>query len=315
MAAFLTTHFYQQFMKTATSYDVIIIGGSYAGLSAAMALGRSLRKVLIIDSGQPCNRQTPHSHNFLTQDGETPAAIARKAKEQVLAYPTVTFLQDLVLEASPIDLGFEVLTQSGQSYRAQKLLLAFGIKDELPKTPGFAECWGISVIHCPYCHGYEFRGKKTGILAKGDRAYHLATLVTNLSDQVKIIAPEPSVFTPEQQEKLEKNGISILGKEILEIRHVKGYLDSVQFTDGSEEKFDAIYADVPFSFPGILVQNLGCKLANSGRIWVDQFQQTGIPGLYACGDCTTMMRSVASAVATGNLTGAMINHALASERF
>ncbi|GAB3217627.1 NAD(P)/FAD-dependent oxidoreductase [Algoriphagus aestuariicola] len=302
-------------MKTTTSYDVIIIGGSYAGLSAAMALGRSLRKVLIIDSGQPCNRQTPHSHNFLTQDGETPAAIARKAKEQVLAYPTVTFLQDLVLEASSIDSGFEVLTQSDQSYRAQKLLLAFGIKDELPKTPGFAECWGISMIHCPYCHGYEFRGKKTGILATGDRAYHQAMLVSNLSDQVKIIVPEPSIFTPEQQEKLEKKGIRILDKEILEIRHEKGYLDSVQFTDGAEEIFDAIYADVPFSFPGTLVQNLGCKLADSGRIWVDQFQQTNIPGLYACGDCTTMMRSVASAVAAGNLTGAMINHALASERF
>src|SRR5690606_24019090 len=134
-------------------YDVIIIGGSYAGLSAAMALGRSRRTVLIIDEGRPCNRQTPHAHNLITHDGDAPADIARRAKEQVLAYPTVRFIRDKALSAAGADGAFDVGTASDHAYRAKKLLLATGVRDLTPPIPGFAECWGISVLHCPYCHG------------------------------------------------------------------------------------------------------------------------------------------------------------------
>src|SRR5690606_37550650 len=165
-------------MVTANYYDVIIVGGSYAGLSAAMALGRSLRKVLVIDSGFPCNRQTPHSHNFITQDGETPFAISQKAREQVMRYPTVRFLDDLALGAAKTATGFTVSTKSGDTFLSRKLITATGIADQLPEIKGFAACWGISVIHCPYCHGYEFRNQRTGILANGDRAFHLASLVS-----------------------------------------------------------------------------------------------------------------------------------------
>ncbi len=298
-----------------TNFEVIIIGGSYAGLSAAMALGRSVRKVLILDGGQPCNRQTPHSHNFITQDGNTPAEISRAAKEQVLAYPTVRFETDLVTSALRREQGFEVKTQSGQTYSSQKLLLAFGVKDELPAIPGFAECWGISVIHCPYCHGYEVRGKKTGILAKAERAMHLAPLVSNLTDQLQIISTDTADFSPEQRQQLAEKNIQITGKTIEAIQHQNGRLNQVLFTDGSTEDFDALYADVPFSLPGNMAQRLGCKLTDSGRIAVYPFQQPTVPGLYACGDCTSMMRSVAASVAAGNLAGAMINHALASAEF
>jgi thioredoxin reductase len=302
-------------MKTTPLYDVIIIGGSYAGLSAAMALGRTLRKVLIIDSGQPCNRQTPHSHNFLTQDGATPAQIAQTAKDQVLAYETVEFHEDLVIQASEHKSGFEIKTQSDQLFYSKKLLLAFGIKDQFPEIPGFAECWGISVIHCPYCHGYEFRGKKTGILAKGERAYHLATLVSKLTDQLQIFSSRPSGLSPEQLEKLGQNGIEVLEKPISEIHHSNGYLEKVTFADGSTEPFDAVYADVPFSLPENLTQSLGCKIHENGRIEVDQFQQTSVTGVYACGDCANPLRSVASSVYSGNLAGAMINHALSTGEF
>ncbi|HSF52347.1 MAG TPA: NAD(P)/FAD-dependent oxidoreductase [Algoriphagus sp.] len=302
-------------MKTNPSYDVIIIGGSYAGLSAAMALGRTLRKVLIIDSGQPCNRQTPHSHNFLTQDGKTPAEIAETAKQQVLAYPTVEFLEDLVIQANTYEQGFEVKTQSDQIFHAKKLFLAFGIKDEFPDIPGLAACWGISVIHCPYCHGYEFRGKKTGILANGARAYHLATLVSKLTDQLQIITTDPGDFSPEQREKLDRNGIRILEKKPLEILHKDGMMHQVLFKDGSKEAFDAIYTDMPFSLPENLMKSLGCKVTEAGRIQVDQFQQTTIPGVYAGGDCVNPLRSVAASVAAGNLAGAMINHMLSAEEF
>jgi thioredoxin reductase len=137
-------------MEKNSAYDVVVVGGSYAGLSAGMALGRSIRKVLIVDSGKPCNAQTPHSHNFITQDGAKPAEIAAQAKAQVLQYPTVHFLTDLVVSVSGADHQFVVNTAENGQFTAKKLLFATGIKDLLPEIPGLAACWGISVIHCPY---------------------------------------------------------------------------------------------------------------------------------------------------------------------
>ena len=126
-----------------TDFEVIIIGGSYAGLSAATSLGRALRKVLVIDSGKPCNRQTPHSHNFLTRDGETPAAITQIAMEQLMMYDTVKLIADTAVEATAKEDGFRIQTLSGKKYLAKKLLFATGIKDLMPNIPGFAECWGF----------------------------------------------------------------------------------------------------------------------------------------------------------------------------
>jgi len=134
-------------MKT-PDFDVVIIGGSYAGLSAAMALGRAVRRVLILDSGQPCNRQTPHSHNLITQDGATPAHITAVAKEQVLAYPTVRFQAGTATAVMGESNSFVVETAAGEQFRARKILFATGVRDLLPAIPGFAESWGISVIHC-----------------------------------------------------------------------------------------------------------------------------------------------------------------------
>src|SRR5690606_34953225 len=157
-------------MTVNKKFDVIIIGGSYAGLSAAMALGRSLRKVLIIDSGKPCNATTPYSHNFLTQDGSTPLKISTIARTQVEKYDTVTFYQGIALQATKRNGPFSIATATGEIFNGKKLILATGIKDKLPDIPGFAECWGISIIHCPYCHGYEYHHQNTGILANGDAA-------------------------------------------------------------------------------------------------------------------------------------------------
>ena len=146
-AACLTLPFpFTSFAKNNTMednrYEVIIIGGSYSGLSAAMALGRSLRRVLIIDSGLPCNRQTPHSHNFITQDGEKPAVIAQKAKDQVLKYDTVQFINGLAVKGEKTGEGYVITTDKGDSFTAKKLIFATGVKDIMPDIPGLADCWG-----------------------------------------------------------------------------------------------------------------------------------------------------------------------------
>lgn len=296
-------------------WDVIIIGGSYAGLSAAMALGRSLRKVLIIDSGKSCNQQTPHSHNFITQDGEPPQQIAKKAKEQVLNYDSVRYVTALVTHAKKLGNHFEIETDSGETLQASKLILATGIKDILPEIEGFSECWGISVIHCPYCHGYEFRKQKTAILANGERAFHLASLVHNLSTDVTILTQGAPDFNDEQIKKLKVHGIKVLEKKLLKIEHENGQVKDLIFHDGDNIDFTAVYASVPFEQHTHLTFQLGIQLSEQGFIQIDSFQKTSIDGVYACGDNCSPLRAVSQAVAQGTLAGAMVNKELVDQQF
>ncbi|MET4080220.1 thioredoxin reductase [Pedobacter sp. UYP30] len=297
------------------NFDVIIIGGSYAGLSAAMALGRSLRNVLIIDSGLSCNRQTPYSHNFITQDGEKPSEITAKSKAQVLNYGTVNFLEDIAVSGKREENGFSIKSKSGKEFFAKKLIFATGIKDIMPDIKGFAECWGISMVHCPYCHGYELRNRKTGIMANGERAFHLASLVSNLTNDITILTSGKADFKPEQVLKLRNHNIKIIESEITEIKHHNGYVENVIFRDGNTIDFEGIYAALPFTQHSKIPFSLGCELTDQGYISVDGFQKTTLEGVYACGDNSTMMRSVANAVANGNLVGAMVNHELTEAQF
>lgn len=296
-------------------FDVIIIGGSYAGLSSAMALGRSLRNVLIIDNGQPCNIQTPHSHNFLTQDGRTPNELSKLAQHEVKKYETVTFHKGLATTGVKTENGFEITTDRNDKFTAKKLIFATGIKDIMPDIKGFSECWGISIIHCPYCHGYEHRYQKTGILANGQHAFHLASMVNNLSDQLTILTNGKADFSLEQLEKLNRHNIKIVETKISEIEHKNGQLKKLIFADGHTISFDVAYAAIPFAQHSDIPVSLGCELTNQGYIKMEAFQKTTIPNIYACGDNSNMMRSVANAVASGNIAGAVANAELVQEQF
>lgn len=298
-----------------TEFEVIIIGGSYAGLSAAMTLGRSLRKVLVIDSGKPCNATTPHSHNFLTQDGKPPAAIAAVGKQQVEQYKTVQFYNGLATQGIKNGNGFQIITQAGDTFKAPKLIFATGIADKLPAVKGLADCWGISVIHCPYCHGYEYRSMKTGILANGDAAFHYAQLVNNLTKDLVIFTNGSATFTSEQVEKLKKHSINIIETGIAGLEHKNGHISSVKLDDGSQISLSAMYARVPFVQHSDIPVSLGCELTEQGYIKVNELQKTTVPGIFACGDNSGAMRAVANAVATGNFSGAVVNKELTEEQF
>lgn len=302
-------------MKQENTFDVIIVGGSYAGLSAGMSLGRSLRKVLIIDNEKPCNIQTPHSHNFLTQDGKTPKEISTLAKEQVKKYDTVEFHNGLAIEGKKTENGFEITTKRGEIFNAKKLIFATGIVDEVPSIKGFWDCWGISLIHCPYCHGYEFKTKKTGIIANGERGFHIASLVNNLTDEITLFTRGKADFTEEQFQKLKQNKIDIIETEIQEIKHQNGYVEKLILSDGQELDFEAVYGAFSFHQHSDIPESLGCEMTEMGHITIDQFQKTNVAGLYVCGDNSNPMRSVANAVYTGNLAGAMVNAELTKESF
>lgn len=297
------------------NFDVIIVGGSYSGLSAAMSLGRSLRQVLVIDSGLPCNRQTPYSHNFITQDGEKPAVISAKAKLQVDLYKTVHFYNGLAVEAVKRDNGFEISTESGEVFSSRKVLFATGVKDLLPEIKGFEDCWGISVLHCPYCHGYEVRNEKTAIIANGEMAFEYAKLISNWTKDLRLCTNGKSTLTLEQIDALKKHGVSVFEDEIEAFEHTNGYVEYIIFKNGEKTAVKAVYAKPPLEQHCSLPIILGCDLNEQGLLKVDAMQKTNIAGIYASGDCTVQMRSVAMAVSTGSFAGAVINKELIDEDF
>ncbi len=298
-----------------TDFEVIIIGGSYAGLSAAMALGRASRKTLIIDSGLPCNRHTPHSHNFLTRDGEKPEVLRSIAIDEVVQYPTITMLNGIVVNVLKTTNGFEAITNDGQHFNGKKLLFGTGIYDIMPQVDGFEDCWGISVVHCPYCHGYEFKGEKTAILGNGEAAYHYAMLLRQWTKDLVIFSNGALEMTTGQAAAIRQQNIPAIEDEICCIRHNKGYMDKIVLKDGTKHSINVLYHRPLFVQHSSIPQALGCKLDENGYVEVDLLQKTSVAGVYAAGDCASPMRSVANAVATGSKAGAAINMELCNVEF
>jgi thioredoxin reductase len=297
------------------NFEVIIIGGSYSGLSAAMSLGRSLRDVLVMDSGLPCNRQAPHSHNFITQDGQKPSVISAKAKLQVAFYKTVQFYEGLATEASRTENGFEITTASGMVFTAKKVLFATGVKDLMPEISGFADCWGISIIHCPFCHGYEVKSEKTAIIANGEAGFEYAKLIANWTKDLRLCTNGKSTLTALKTKILLKHKVEIIEGEIESFEHKNGNIEDIVFNNKEKIRVKAIYHRPPFEQHCPLAVNLGCELNEQGLLKVDAFQKTTIPGLYASGDNCHPARSLATAVSPGSIAGAMINKELIEAEF
>jgi thioredoxin reductase len=301
-------------MQTIQPYDAVIVGGSFAGLSAAMSLGRALCRVLIIDAGEPCNRQTPHSHNFITHDGDTPAAIAAQARAQVLAYPTVSLMEGIVISITGSEGAFVISTADGDEYPASRVLLATGVKDVMPPIPGIAECWGISVLHCPYCHGYEVRNTALGIMLNSPELLEYTKMIYNWSPNLKLLTNGPATLTEEEREQLQRKGIEIIEQPVAEVLHERGQMRAVVLGDGSQVALNALFARLPNVQPPV-VQQLAPALNAQGLIEVGMDLQTSIPGIYAAGDSTTQMRSVSAAVAAGTMAGAVISRTVFARKW
>ncbi len=302
-------------MTSSTPFDVLIVGGSVAGLSAALLLGRSRRSVLVLDSGKPANRQTPHSHSLLTRDGTPPAQLAALAREQALAYPTVTLRSATVTRATRENGVFSVKTAAGEAFQAKRLLLATGVADQLPDLPGFAACWGISVLHCPYCHGYEVRDQRLGVLANGDAAFEFARLLLNWSRNLTLFTNGPSTLSQAQAQTLIRLGIGLVETPLTAIPHESGYLSGLALADGRTHALDALFARVPFAQSSDLGEQLGCELDDWGLLKTDDFGKTSTAGVFAAGDNSTLMRQVVTAAARGATAAGFINRDLVEEDF
>jgi thioredoxin reductase len=302
-------------MISRRNFDVIIIGGSYSGLAAGMALGRALRNVLIIDSGVACNRQTPYSHNLVTHDGKTPWEIAKLAREDVEKYDTIRFFSGKALKGTKAGNGFEIQTDPGEIFSSKKVIFATGIRDIMPDIVGFAECWGISVLHCPYCHGYEVKNVRTGILGNGDYAFEFANLISNWTGDLTLFTNGTTAITGERKAKIEKHHIKTEEKEVEKLEHSNGHLRAIIFKDGSSISLKALYARCSFEQNSVIPETLGCEMTEMGYIKTDLFQRTTVPGVYAGGDSTSRMRTLANAIATGTTAGMTANKDMIEEEF
>lgn len=291
-------------------HDVIVVGGSFAGLAATLQLGRARRDVLVIDGGSRRNRFAAHSHGFLGQDGVAPGDIVAKGRAEVLAYPSVQWLDAQVGSARVIDGGFAVQVD-GQEHRARRLLLATGVVDELPAIEGLAERWGKTVFHCPYCDGFELNRGAIGVIAAGEHAAHFASLVNEWSSGTTFFPVAGSQPTAEQLAELARRDIQV---ERTGIARVVGDASSLEVVleDGRHLAFRGVFVTTRLR-PSSLGVDLGCALEQSpvGTYFkTDMTKETSIPGVFACGDGALMMSSVSFAVADGAMAGVGVHRSL-----
>lgn len=281
--------------------EFAVIGGSYAGLSAALQLARARRDVTVVDAGQRRNRFVDeaggHSHGFLSRDGEAPGAIAAQAREQLLRYANVRWLDGLAQDPQHTEDGRFQLRVGDQALQAGRLLLATGVRDDLPAVPGLAERWGRSAFHCPYCHGHEMDAGPIGIIAAGEMAQHQATMLSDWGSPVLFLNGS---YQPGEQDLalFERRGTQVEAARILRI---EGLADVV-LADGRTLRMNGLFTQPRTAPASPIAQALGCALAQgpSGPyIQVDAMQQTSVPHVYACGDAARASGNVALAVADG----------------
>ncbi|WP_349741120.1 NAD(P)/FAD-dependent oxidoreductase [Roseateles cavernae] len=293
------------------TFDALVIGGSFAGLSAAMQIARGRRRVCVVDAGAPRNRFASASHGFFGQDGEAPLAMIANARAKLLAYPNVRFIQGLAVGAAAEAGGgsFSVVLDSGEALRARKLVLACGIVDRLPEgIPGLHERWGRTVLHCPYCHGYEFNGRPLGVLWVAPMSAHQAQLIPEWGPTTLLLNGREAELDGEMRAQLLARGVS------LEPAPLAGMEDGgVRLRDGRLIEIAALYLASRTEMASPLAEQLGCEFDTGPFgpvIRTDAFKQTTVAGVYAAGDAARVPHNATFASADGVMAGASVHQAL-----
>jgi thioredoxin reductase len=295
--------------------DAIIVGGSYAGISAGLQLARARRDVLVLDVGERRNRTATASHGFLGQDGQDPAAIAAKGRTELLAYPTVTWQDALLTEARPVPGGFAVRV-GGDEHLARRLVLAMGVVDELPAIPGLSERWGRTVFHCPYCHAYELGRGRLAVLATGPMSLHQTVLVSDWASAgattLFLAGGGALELDPAQRDDLVARGIHVEHTRVVAVAGDGPWID-VRLEDGRELRFHGLFLQPRTRPAGALAESLGCALDDGPLgpfVRTDETKETTVRGVFACGDVARGMGSVAFAVGDGARAGMAAHQSL-----
>ncbi|HYG63928.1 MAG TPA: NAD(P)/FAD-dependent oxidoreductase [Thermoanaerobaculia bacterium] len=298
-------------------YDVIVIGGSWAGLAAALQLVRARRRVLIVDAGRPRNRFARTAHGFLGQDGKTPVAIVEEVRGQVLSYPTAEHRVDEALQAwragEGSGEGFAVGLASGATVHGRRLMLATGIVDDLPEIPGLRERWGATVLHCPYCHGYEMADRRLGVLAVGEHSLHSAMLIRDWSEHVTLFTDGVLEPGEGQRAALEARGVRVEERTVEELLGSGPALEGVRLRGGDVVPLEALFTTSRTRMASPLAEQLGCEFKD-GRfgpvIVTDRLRETTVPGVYAAGDAVRSSHNATWAASDGVTAGISAHQSL-----
>jgi thioredoxin reductase len=289
-------------------YDVVIVGCGPAGLSAALILGRCGRRVLACDSGTPRNAASSALHGYLTRDGVPPLELLRLAREELRQYG-VEIREKVVTDVIRAGEAFDVVA-GDERVQARSVLLATGLRDNLPSIPGIADCYGITVHHCPYCDGWEHRGKQLAVVGRGAPAAGLALSLKTWTDRVALCTNGQSRLKPEHLEQLALHRILIREESIAEVRHANGHVRELVMTGGDAVPCDGIFFSGRPTQQSDLPQRLGCEFTRKGVVKTDHLGETCVPGIFVVGDASRDVQFVIVAAAEGAKAGVAINKAL-----
>lgn len=297
------------------SYDVVIIGGGPGGLSAALALGRARKRVLLCDAGPRRNAAAVHIHNFVTRDGTPPDEFRAVGRAQLALYPHVE-VEDVHVHAIGGSRGAFQVDLGGRHVEARRIVLCTGMIDEPPALPGFRELWGRSIFQCPYCHGYEVRDRRWGYLARAEDAAHMlpfALQARGWTSQMSVFSNGHDAFPEETRASLAAAGIRLITEPIAELVGRDGALEVVQLQSGERVACEILFAHPPQRHVE-LVAGLGFELDEFGFVRTDPMTRaTSIPGIYAAGDLSTRMQGAILAAAAGTHAAAAVNMELTME--
>ncbi len=295
-------------------YDVIVVGASFAGLSAALQLARARRRVLVVDAGRPRNRFAAASHGFLGQDGVAPAEIMRQGLTQLARYPSVDFVHAEAVSATRETDGFTTTLADGYGACGRKLILATGVVDDLALESMKAR-WGVSVLHCPYCHGYEVRDRRIAAIANVSAAVHQAVI---LPDWGPTTFFTQGIFEPSEEDAalLARRGVAIERTPVVELLGQGAQIQGLRLADGRVAPAEVVFTAPRTRMASPLAEQLGCALVQGvtgPHIEVDPMQQTSVPGVLAAGDAASAMYNATLASAAGVMAGVSAHRALVLE--
>jgi thioredoxin reductase len=294
-------------------FDVVIVGGGPAGLSAALLLGRARRRVLVVDAGRPRNRYSHAMHGFLSRDGADPADLLRLAREQLRPYRTVEFRQSEVTDAVRLETSFRVTLAGGGTCESRLLLLATGVEDEWPRIEGAEPLYGSSIHHCPYCDGWEVRDQPLAAYGHGRAGYGLALELLGWSDDVVLCTDGPARLDARNLDRLARLGIALHEERIARVEGRAGVLKRIVFATGEALPRRALFFMTSQRQRSDLAARLGCDFTRRGSIRSDREHCTSIPGLYVAGDADRNVQLVIIAAAEGARAAFAMNTVLLRE--
>lgn len=294
------------------SWDVIIAGGGAAGLSAALMLGRSRRRVLVIDTGSPRNRFAGHMHGVLGHEGVPPEELLKRGRAEAASYG-VEYVEGTIDRVEHVDGGLRITSADGASLSARALIAATGLTDELPEIPGLAERWGSTVLHCPYCHGWEVQDQRLGVLTTSPLGIHQAELIRQWSDNVTVFTAGLGKVTPETEQRLRRRGVVLEPARVVEVLGEGTAISAVRLGDGREVEVEAIFTagaarpHEAFLSPLELARQ---ETPFGSFIAVDPTGKTSDDRVWAIGNLVNPNANVPMSIGAGALTGGAVNAAL-----